>query len=335
MNKALVVSVLLLALLVPTAFAGSQRTQASVLCVELRGDADTRFDVKRRPGSRCARGEDRVTLPRGLRGPRGPRGPAGARGPAGPQGPAGPHGAAGSTWRPSGPQGPRVTRVDKGPTSACAVGTFGRRFTAPVRATVDRATDGGQSRFGRTPAKTATSQCGAGPGRRQAIFGARYDVTRDIVTWSTTASGCPQRSGVRVRSSRCSTRADTGTSNGISDAQTSDASNGHGWTSTTTPDGSMTDVGNWRDSPDRVSSGSIRLPTAIIRPSTSRVRLLHACDELTGVLRTLASTERRSVGAGTSGDCRVAEAVPSLERFRGGTARGLLDISCERRATRC
>ena len=98
MNKALVVGVLLFAL-VPTAFAGSQRTQASVLCVELRGDADTRFDVKRRPGSRCARGEDRVTLPRGLRGLRGRRGPAGPAGAAGATGPAGPAG-------PQGPQGP-------------------------------------------------------------------------------------------------------------------------------------------------------------------------------------------------------------------------------------
>ncbi len=77
----------------------------SVLCVELQGDADTRFDVKRRPGSRCARGEDRVTLPRGMRGTAGQRGPAGARGPAGPQGPAGPAGTAGATG-PVGPPGP-------------------------------------------------------------------------------------------------------------------------------------------------------------------------------------------------------------------------------------
>ena len=119
MNKALVVGVLLFAL-VPTAFAGSQRTQASVLCVELRGDADTRFDVKRRPGSRCARGEDRVTLPRGLRGPRGPRGPAGARGPAGPQGPAGPAGAAGATG-PAGPPGPKGDTGPQGPPGLPAV----------------------------------------------------------------------------------------------------------------------------------------------------------------------------------------------------------------------
>jgi hypothetical protein len=39
MNKTLIVGGLILALLVPSAFAGSQRTQASVLCVELRGDA--------------------------------------------------------------------------------------------------------------------------------------------------------------------------------------------------------------------------------------------------------------------------------------------------------
>jgi hypothetical protein len=117
MNKTLVVGGLLLALLVPAAFAGSQRTQASVLCVELHGDADTRFDVKRRPGSRCARGEDRVTLPRGLRGLRGPRGPAGARGPAGPQGPAGPAGAAGARGvaGPAGPAGPPGPQGETGP----------------------------------------------------------------------------------------------------------------------------------------------------------------------------------------------------------------------------
>ncbi len=64
---------------------GSQSPQATVLCVELRGNADTRFDVKARSGGKCARGERTVALPRGLRGPRGPRGATGARGPAGPQ----------------------------------------------------------------------------------------------------------------------------------------------------------------------------------------------------------------------------------------------------------
>ncbi len=53
MTKTLVVGGLLLALLVPAAFAGSQRTQAVVLCIELRGDADTRRDVKARNGSKC------------------------------------------------------------------------------------------------------------------------------------------------------------------------------------------------------------------------------------------------------------------------------------------
>ena len=68
MNKMLVVGGLFLALLVPSAFAGSQRTQATVvLCVELHGNPETRFDVKRRRGSKCPRGEDKVTLPRGLR----------------------------------------------------------------------------------------------------------------------------------------------------------------------------------------------------------------------------------------------------------------------------
>ena len=105
MNKTLVASGLLLALLIPSAFAGSQRAQASVLCVELQGDADTRFDVKRRPGSRCARGEDKVDLPRGVRGTRGRRGPPGPRGPQGPAGPAGLAGPAGPAGQ-AGPVGP-------------------------------------------------------------------------------------------------------------------------------------------------------------------------------------------------------------------------------------
>jgi hypothetical protein len=110
MNKMLFVGGLLLALLVPSAFAGSQstqglqRAQAGALCVELRGDADTRRDVKYRTGP-CKAGEQRVKLPRGLKGargapgpagPQGPAGAAGAPGPAGPKGPAGPPGAPGT-----------------------------------------------------------------------------------------------------------------------------------------------------------------------------------------------------------------------------------------------
>ena len=76
MTKTLVVGGLLLALLVPAAFAGSQRTQAVVLCIELRGDADTRRDVKARNSSKCKAGEQKVALPRGSRGRQGPAGPA-------------------------------------------------------------------------------------------------------------------------------------------------------------------------------------------------------------------------------------------------------------------
>ncbi len=109
MNRMFVISGLLLALLVPSAFAGSQSPQATVLCVELRGDAETRRDVKLRNGSRCAAGERKITLPRGAAGPRGPRGPQGARGPAGPQGSVGPAGAAGPAGAigPAGPVGPQ------------------------------------------------------------------------------------------------------------------------------------------------------------------------------------------------------------------------------------
>ena len=116
---------LLLVLLAPSAFAGSQRTHAGsgsqrayagVLCVELTGDADTRYDVKRRPGTKCPRGEEKVNLPRGLRGPRGPRGPKGAPGPAGPagsagaQGPVGPPGPKGNPG-PPGPPAPTMLRL--------------------------------------------------------------------------------------------------------------------------------------------------------------------------------------------------------------------------------
>jgi hypothetical protein len=114
MNKMLVVAGLFLALLVPAAFAGSQRTQATVLCVELHGNPETRFDVKRRPGSKCPRGEDKVTLPRGLRGPRGPAGPAG---PQGGQGPAGAKGDTGATG-PAGAAGVVGATGAKGATGA-------------------------------------------------------------------------------------------------------------------------------------------------------------------------------------------------------------------------
>jgi Collagen triple helix repeat (20 copies) len=108
MYKPLVMGGLVLAVLIPSAFAGSQRTQAPVLCVEMQGNKDTLYDVKLRFGGKCARGERLVALPRGLRGPRGPRGPAGA---AGPQGPAGPQGAAG-------PTGPAGVKGDPGPAGA-------------------------------------------------------------------------------------------------------------------------------------------------------------------------------------------------------------------------
>ncbi len=108
MNKAFLVGVLTLVLLVPSAIAGSQRTQASVLCVELKGNAETRRDVKLRNGSSCAAGEQKILLPRGVKGARGPVGPTGARGPAGPQGSAGPAGPAGAAGQagPAGQVGP-------------------------------------------------------------------------------------------------------------------------------------------------------------------------------------------------------------------------------------
>jgi hypothetical protein len=128
MNKTLIVGGLLLALLVPSAFAGSQRIQASVLCVELRGNAETRFDVKCPPGSRCARGEDRVVvLSRGLRGPRGLRRPAGARG--GPCPSAGIRRAARSR-RATGASGPRRPYRPNRPTPTCGVRLIRHRIDA-------------------------------------------------------------------------------------------------------------------------------------------------------------------------------------------------------------
>ena len=119
MNKAFLVGVLTLVLLVPSAIAGSQRTQASVLCVELTGNAETRRDVKLRNGSKCAAGEQKLNIQgaRGQRGARGPAGPQGARGPAGPQGsagPAGPQGSAGPTGA-AGPAGPKGEVGPQGP----------------------------------------------------------------------------------------------------------------------------------------------------------------------------------------------------------------------------
>jgi hypothetical protein len=106
--KTLAVGALLLVLLIPSAFAGSQRTHAGkVLCVELRGNKETVRDVKFRNTSKCKRGEQKIALPRGLRGPRGPQGPAGAQGTAGAPGPAGPAGAKGDTG-PPGPSAPGV-----------------------------------------------------------------------------------------------------------------------------------------------------------------------------------------------------------------------------------
>src|SRR5580765_1949329 len=120
MNKMIVVGGLLLALLVPSAFAGSQRTQATVLCVELHGNADTRYDVKRRPGSKCARGEDKVKLPAGAQGPGGPQGPAGPAGPSGAKGDPGAPGPAGATGSqgPTGGTGVAGTNGAKGATGA-------------------------------------------------------------------------------------------------------------------------------------------------------------------------------------------------------------------------
>ena len=105
--KTLVVGGLLLVLLIPSAFAGAQSSsKAGVLCVELRGDADTVRDVKYRTSKKCKAGEKKVALPRGGKGLRGPQGPAGSPGAAGPQGPAGPQGQQGPQGQPGSPGQP-------------------------------------------------------------------------------------------------------------------------------------------------------------------------------------------------------------------------------------
>jgi Collagen triple helix repeat (20 copies) len=99
--KMLAAGALLLVLLIPSAFAGSQRTHAAgVLCVELRGNLETRRDVKFRNSNSCKAHEQKIALPRGLKGPRGPQGPAGPQGTAGAAGPAGPAGAKGDPGSP-------------------------------------------------------------------------------------------------------------------------------------------------------------------------------------------------------------------------------------------
>ena len=105
----------------PSALAETARTQALVACIELRGEPETRRDVKLREG-KCARGEQRVNL----RGPRGPRGPAGraVRGTAGPPGPPGATGAQGAQG-PPGPQGPKGDPGPDGPPGPPGTDAFG------------------------------------------------------------------------------------------------------------------------------------------------------------------------------------------------------------------
>jgi hypothetical protein len=197
MNKMLVVGGLFLALLVPSAFGGSQRTQATVLCVELHGNPETRFDVKRRPGSKCPRGEDKVTLPRG---PRGPAAPAGAQGPAGPQGPAGaagakgdagPAGAAGAKGAtgatgPSGPPGQNAAAPEYG-VAAVDVTRGGSTSTWSVYSTALGSpladTTGGTFRFtcstAQAPCFVAVKAAALSDGAGTVLFYPRVSISKD------------------------------------------------------------------------------------------------------------------------------------------------------------
>jgi Collagen triple helix repeat (20 copies) len=100
--------------LVAALVVSAPAAEAQVLCVELRGNAKTRRDVKFRDASTCKAGEQEVAVPLG---PAGPEGPAGAGGPAGPQGPTGPVGPAGPQGLvgPAGQQGPVGPAGPQGP----------------------------------------------------------------------------------------------------------------------------------------------------------------------------------------------------------------------------
>src|SRR5262249_58777660 len=76
--------------LVAALVVSATAAEAQVLCVELRGGAATRHDVKFRDGSTCKKGERELAVPaREVTFPSFPVGPQGPTGPAGPAGPAG------------------------------------------------------------------------------------------------------------------------------------------------------------------------------------------------------------------------------------------------------
>src|SRR5262245_10841522 len=121
--------------LVAALVVSATAVEAQVLCVELRGGAKTRRDVKFRDGSTCKAGE-RMAVPLGFagsQGPTGPAGPAGAGGPAGPQGPEGLAGAGG----PAGSQGPTGLAGPPGQNAAAleyaVVSVFVDRGSGPTR----------------------------------------------------------------------------------------------------------------------------------------------------------------------------------------------------------
>ena len=105
---------------------GTTRQRAAaklVLCVELRGNLETRRDVKLRVHGKCPRGERLIPLPQGRRGPQGPAGQDGAPGPAGAPGAKGDTGAPGAPGAPGppglSPPGVVVTHVTGGDSGVC------------------------------------------------------------------------------------------------------------------------------------------------------------------------------------------------------------------------
>ena len=114
--------------LVAALVVSATAAEAQVLCVELRGGAATRHDVKFRDGSTCKKGERELAVP--AREVTFPSFPVGPQGPTGPAGPAGPAGAGG----PAGPQGPTGLAGQNAPALEYAVvSVFVDRGNGPTR----------------------------------------------------------------------------------------------------------------------------------------------------------------------------------------------------------
>ena len=135
-------------LTVSSASVAAQKQQATVIhaCIETRGPAMTRGDIKIRRGARCPPGERPITW----NSRNGDRGPQGVVGPPGPQGPVGP----------TGPQGERGLEGPAGP----GPGAQGHRTEGPRDRKGHRARGPGQGPQGpRAKGHRAKASQGLGP----------------------------------------------------------------------------------------------------------------------------------------------------------------------------